>query len=310
MLNRINKQWRELQEQLRSKFKWVSYILTIGAFIYLAILLVISGQQINSIPIKNLWRAGILGMVLYLVSLILQFLGWAHILSAYRQITLEDVTIYSRVILLRRLPGGIWHWVGRTSMYIEKSELSGKTIMLANFLEWILLLLAASIIFITGLKMVPIWVKGGFIFGILSISFYLAWSWRTNQAKDILQATSGFLWISIYLVAWGLGGAIVFILLKSTNADTPISWLHAVWVWSVSGGISMLAVFMPAGLGIREITLTLLLRPYISTPEAIIVAIALRFIFTLSDLLWGGLGWSVSTRLLKLQSNTHQQHPS
>ena len=65
---------------------------------------------------------------------------------------------------------------------------------------------------------------------------------------------------------------------------------EAARIWALTGGIgSLLSVVVPAGLGVRELTLTVLLSPPMSVAEAIVVAILLRILYVGGSLVWGGL---------------------
>jgi uncharacterized membrane protein YbhN (UPF0104 family) len=73
----------------------------------------------------------------------------------------------------------------------------------------------------------------------------------------------------------------------------------ATWIWALGGGGSMILVFVPSGLGIRELSLIWLLQPYLPQTSAVTVALLTRFVYTVGDFLWGTLGWYVSNRALK-----------
>jgi hypothetical protein len=97
----------------------------------------------------------------------------------------------------------------------------------------------------------------------------------------------------LYTLAWFMGGVIVYLFVQNTGNQTLSIW-HAIYIWTLTGAIGSLIVFIPAGLGIREITLTWLLQPYIPTATAILIAIILRLLFIIGDLVWGMAGWQVS----------------
>ena len=58
-------------------------------------------------------------------------------------------------------------------------------------------------------------------------------------------------------------------------------------------------VFIPAGLGIREITLTWLLKDYLPISSILLVSILIRLTYAIADVLWGSLGMALSISLFK-----------
>ncbi len=309
MLERMSTAWVNITRHVQTRLKWLGYVLTAGAGLYLVALLIISGKQFREIPLQDFWQAIIVTLFLYLASLGVQFFIWVRVISFHHRVSWQDVAIYARVILLRRLPGGVWHWLGRTTMYAEAAQLPAKTVMLANFLEWALLILVALSITIAGLDNLAPWLRVGLSAFILGLCVWLVWNWQPNSRKKRWRLGEGLLWTILYGLAWVLGGIIVFIFAQAAG-NTALTWGRAVWVWAIAGGAGFFIVFIPAGLGIREITITLLLQPYLPTAGALLVAIAIRFIFVLSDLLWGGLGWGISAWALKKQDKLQPPPPT
>jgi hypothetical protein len=67
----------------------------------------------------------------------------------------------------------------------------------------------------------------------------------------------------------------------------PLAYLPAVASFLViSGVISHLAFFIPAGLGIREVSLSLLLSAYVPFGIAVVIALVFRLWMTLSEVFW------------------------
>jgi len=90
------------------------------------------------------------------------------------------------------------------------------------------------------------------------------------------------LWFSVYVLGWITGGAILYFLAGSIS-EVSLTFLPACWGFvALSGVISTLSFFLPSGLGIREVSLSLLLSSYIPLP----VAIALSILFRIWILTW------------------------
>jgi hypothetical protein len=58
----------------------------------------------------------------------------------------------------------------------------------------------------------------------------------------------------------------------------------------------MLAVFLPAGVVLREVVLVLLLAPTMGRTAATAVVLLSRFVVTVSDVVAAALGWSYARR--------------
>jgi hypothetical protein len=67
----------------------------------------------------------------------------------------------------------------------------------------------------------------------------------------------------------------------------PLAALPAIiGVWATSALLPQLLTFMPFGLGVQEVTLSALLSPFVGSTEAIVVALLMRIVLTLNEVLW------------------------
>jgi hypothetical protein len=297
MIEKIER-WADFLNQTQTRWRRIGYLVSAGAMVYLVALLVYSGIQIRSIDISGYWIPILATMVLYLLSLITQVVVWIRLLSFHHKGGWQDVIIYARTIIMRRLPGGVWHWLGRSTMYAGNTKVAGRVIVGANFIEWLMLILAAGSLAIIGVRELP-WfarVLGAILVGGAGV--VLAFKWQPHSRNWNLRLFEGLVWTGLYGIAWFLGGAIVYALVQATGGER-LSLDQAVWVWAVAGGSSLLLIIVPAGLGIRELTITWLLTPYLPASAAILVAILIRFSFTLADVIWGSLGWGIGHLIVR-----------
>ena len=313
MISNLMKTWSRYSTHIQKHWQKFGYLLTVIGLLYVVGLLIISGFNINQIRWQDYWQPVITAIGLYVLSLILQYYVWSRMISFHHSVSWIDVVIYSRVLLMRRLPGGIWHWVDRTVMYSGTTNLPTQVIMLANFLEWALLILVAVGIVSYALEMAPyLRLAILLITTVLSVGF--AYNWQPSKRSIFARLTESVSWVSVYLASWIIGGLIVLLFVRPTQASEGINpnyitLAESTWLWAISGGISLLMIIIPAGLGIREITLTWLLQPYLSIQGALLVAILIRFTFILADIFWGTLGLTISLRFLKARqpSDTTKQ---
>lgn len=310
MIQKLFETWSRLMLQAQQRWRWVGYIFTLLAFVYLAALIIYSREQIQNIQWKRYWAPFLLAMLIYLASLLIQFTVWSRLVSFHHRTSWRDLAIYFRVLLMRRLPGGVWHWVDRTAMYTGTTSVPAKVVMLANFLEWSMLLLLAGAIGSAGWQSGAAWLRLGLAAALLVLAQILGYAWQPAQRRRLLRLLEALSWLMLYGVAWMAGGLILYLFAHTTQLGMdlnaggyqPLSYLRSVWAWSIAGGSSLLMVFIPAGLGIREITLTWLLAPYLPVPSILLVAIVIRLTYALADMVWGALGMLFSIRLLKPQT--------
>lgn len=114
---------------------------------------------------------------------------------------------------------------------------------------------------------------------------------------------------SAYLVgAWVCSGLHVLVLAHAV-ADRPVDGsrllVATVGGFALASALSMFAVILPAGVGLREGILVLLLSPLISLSGATAVVVLARFLTILSDVLFalGGWVWARSHHLITTRAD-------
>ncbi|KPL19011.1 MAG: hypothetical protein AMJ93_13350 [Anaerolineae bacterium SM23_84] len=255
------------------------------------------------------------GFLVYPISLITQALIWLMIIMRLGQMTGSwwDVEIYSYSYLMRHLPGMIWYLAGRAAMYRTRG-IGAVVTLLASGVEWLLLLTTSVLLYGT----LSLTGSGTLLIGILVLSaLILATSLGLRQA---LLASSrlpvpGFvrrrltalatvsvpssadlaLWLSLYVTSYFIGGGILVLLVHGVAPEVTIGLVTAAKTWALTAGVGfLLTAIVPAGLGIRELTLAALLSPPLSRTGAIVVAILLRIVFVAGDLVWGGMLYAMA----------------
>ena len=92
-------------------------------------------------------------------------------------------------------------------------------------------------------------------------------------------------WIINYILAW-LFGAFVFYSTINFFYALPISELpQLIGIWSFAGAISLAGSLTISIIGLREISLALLLAPFLPAPIVLIVAIGIRIVWVLGEFL-------------------------
>jgi len=189
-----------------------------------------------------------------------------------------------------------------------------KVTLAASGLEWLLLIVSAALVYVTFTVVGGACVAASFlvlilmlILGAFTLQRFLSAGSRFQRLPLLRRNLQPFpterlprtrdlsLWLVLYVLCYVIGGAILLNLAQGVVPDAAIDLGDAVRVWALAGGTSILfSAIIPAGLGIRELTLTALLAPFMSTAAAILVAVLLRLLFLGGDLVWGLVLWSLA----------------
>jgi hypothetical protein len=141
---------------------------------------------------------------------------------------------------------------------------------------------------------------------ILRIAFKL--SRRQHEVPDV-AAGFGARWLGLYMPAW-LGYGIAFGLLWSSFPALPaVFWPAAVGGFAGAYFVGYAALFAPAGVGVREGALALMLAPWTGATEAAVLAVIARLWMTLAELLpLGALGAAGALRRLSENDPETRKH--
>jgi hypothetical protein len=278
-------------------WRWLSLLLTIVMVVYLVYAFTRGELRLNQVDWKAYQWAILEILLIYLLSLIIQFYVWTRIISDHRRATLQDVEIYARTILMRSLPGGAWHWVGRISMYSGGTEVPTRVVVLANFLDWALITLDGIGIYLLTLPTSKIGIPlAALPFGA---TMALVINWQSANRKWMVRFAEGVLWITLYSMVWFLAAIILYVIVQAVAGAGQLDVLGSIKASTLAGSMSSLVTWFPSSLGVREISLVWLLQSKLTTSLALLIALILRIIYTLADAIWGVLGWIISRSILQ-----------
>ena len=201
----------------------------------------------------------------------------------------------------RYIPGKLWMFLGK--VYLGSKEgLAKKVLFVSVLLEIVLLITAAfswalillAIAFgseLFSLYFIPlIIVAGGLIFVHPKI-FYPLCNFGLKKLKKTEISPESFLnyqtvikIIFYYFIALSLDGIGLFFLI---NSITSLSWSHLIGVigaYALAAISGAVAFFAPAGLGVREGVLVLILQFYFPASIAILISLLARVWLSLIEL--------------------------
>lgn len=202
--------------------------------------------------------------------------------------------------LARRIPTPIWYIAGRAVMY-EKEGVSKITTSLLSTLELVFFFLSGLV---ATLLTLPFWAIPAQLTGDINqawlLLILLPFSalfvhprlleaiWRRLRPDIPLQSLrwrDTITWLGYYILTWVLGA---FVLFSIMNLLYPVPWrdiIVVVGVWSLAGSISLAGALTVSVIGVREISLTLLLTLLVPAPIALIVAVLIRVVWLLGEML-------------------------
>ena len=258
----------------------------------------------------------IVAFIIMLVYIGFQIYNWHIILRQLggKSTWFEVATGYSRTFLTRYIPGTIWGYLSRSEWMYQKYKIPYLLSNSASLLEVILTIITSFII----LALLNLnatnphnWIA---LIGSIIILF-LPWMFIKNKngifsllnRKNILSINN------ISLVSWGIlllrfslqwltYGLIAWITIISVigfphlENYVEFGFFKATFAFTGAWIVGFLIPFFPGGLGVRELLLTKLISDffYISQDQSLCVAILLRLIGSLAELIWSI--WSIKNR--------------
>lgn len=271
--------------------KTIAKILSVVSYLYPLVLLYLSWEEIKTIDWQGFALVFLYSLLLYYVSMFLQNVDWSLILEGNLRHFHENSEIYFKTVLMKRLPGGFWHWLGRTNLY--QSSNSGVTpgrISSSNLFEWLILILSGLSCYVLA-RSLPLGLAAlgvTYLVGLLIL--------KKSPQRSELNYWSLLLMLVIYVVCWFLGAAILYMLLSNVSAEAGITFPLALSAWALSSAFGMLVFILPSGAIIRDLSLTALLSAALEPSKVFLVALQIRIIFIVADILWATL----SLQLLKI----------
>ncbi len=97
-----------------------------------------------------------------------------------------------------------------------------------------------------------------------------------------------------FVLSWASAGFLCWVLARQL-ANPGVSQgslaVAAFMGFALASSLGMLSVILPAGVGVREAVLLVLLTPFMPLAAASAVVILARFLSIVADLVWAGVGW-------------------
>ncbi len=254
----------------------------------------------------------VVSFALAMISPIFTVLGWRVLMAdlGSRLHLAQASGVFFVGQLGKYLPGSVWSVVVQADMAAKlgiprrRSAVVGLvTIALSALCGMVAGLPALPALLTRSAAAFPWWVVAGLILALLVALWPPVLNWGVRTLLRLLRreplehdlspaaVALSTLWFTI---SWLTGGAMVWVMARNV-ADPGADASHLVLV-SVSGyllaaGIGMFSILVPAGVGVRDGVLVLLLVTSMTVPAATAVVVVARFWTILADVLWALVGW-------------------
>jgi hypothetical protein len=251
----------------------------------------------------------LLTVPVFFLGELLSSIAWARIMNDLTTPlpALRHQLIFVVTHAARRIPGTVWHVIGRVAWY-ERLGISKAVSVLANVLEMVLMIWSGLILsvlllpFISQARQFSAWqfiagiVLSGLVLHPRVLHFILARFGQGEQAKK-LPYTRVLGWLGYFLLIWLIGGSILYLLINAIY-PVPITVLPlCIGAWAITGVAATIVLVLPSGLGLSEATLSLLLSTQVPSSIAVTAAILMRVILTVLEFLFAGIVLGFRERL-------------
>jgi len=275
--------------------------------IYLAVFFVDNFDKLKTFD----WQFDIIYLLssfLFLLLLLMSIaFAWSYLLNClgYRISYIRLMSIWFKSQPGKYLPGRVMMFVTRT-LYTMKHKVRGTDIFLSHVLEVIIICVATLLIGLPVInKVLPqysifaILFMAAVVLGFLVFTFVPGILIKSLQLlkikKNIIPDNKQFSILKkinvliIYLVGWFLGGLGFFLLVNSITPMGAEQFMFLTSAFALSWLVGLLAIFAPAGIGVREGVLSLLLTEIMPLEQAVVIAVVARIWWTLGEIVLLGL---------------------
>ncbi len=285
--------------------KWVRILgLGIGLTIFLSQIYQ-SILSISTLSIRMDWGWIILGFLAMFLLIALQIFIWKQILNAM-EIPLEYLQIakgYTLSLIPRYIPGSVWGYLNRSEWLNEQYHVpvsQGNVSSLLEVLQVILTAFMALIIFSGVLSGFSFWrfslvlllvlLLPILVWKILSLPSILRNRWipfKIRLSNWLIAVYSGLIqWVILGLstisLLFGIQGVFTFESL-SLQKGALVSFCY-----TTSWLAGFFVLFIPGGMGIRELSLSFFLTHLVNVPVGFStwIAVLSRLLYSLAELTW------------------------
>ena len=247
----------------------------------------------------------ILAFFLYPTGLVPNVVGWHVLMKRLGGLTRfkANAQIYCYSCLPKQLPGGMWHIAGRAYLNQEQGIRTSVT-LLGSSVEWVLLIASGLLVYLLSCLIpssagdraagldpgVALALLAPLLIVLCPPVFNRLVRWLLTKLRrptpPPLDLCDLFVLLGIYVVAWAMGGVVLYVLGQALVPLSPAALPAVIGAWGGAGAIGFVAAYFLQGLGIRDVTLALLLSNLMPLSAAAVVSILFRLLITVGEIVW------------------------
>jgi glycosyltransferase 2 family protein len=280
--------------KINPRLKSILYRIGLGLgaalFVY-QVWLAIMALRSNPAPLHYGYLVALL--CLDLVAYVLLIVGWGIITRALR-LNLSARHMFDGYVLAflpRYIPGSVWGYVSRGEWMQRTCGASYSQSTAASLMEISVQFGTAGVVVLGGLAPVH-WRLAIIVLGICTLAvpwwllqrIYL----RRQHVSTARVAVSWLLLFILYTVFWTVHGLTILMALQAVGTTATLTLPAAVFAFCSSWLVGFAAILVPAGLGVRELTLSALLQRMTTIPagDASLVAVITRLGIVAAELIF------------------------
>jgi len=264
-----------------------------------------------SFPWRPQWPLAFVFLLVHSTALGTLFIAWHRMVRSLANTSnwRFDLHAYSVSILARRIPLPIWYAGSRVLMY-RQTEVSASVVMSATVLEAVLIGLSGVLAYVpfipwyTTIPNIPswlvvttllalgggLWIRPSLVIDAANLGLRRL---RRQEIGATLHRRDLLALVAAYWSTWLVDGAGLYFFVTALTGLRPplVDILGASTLTALVGLVSMV---LPFGLGLKELTLGVLLSAWMPLSAGVILAIAYRVGQTLVEAFWAAIAtrWS------------------
>lgn len=299
------------QERPNRWLNLIRVLLILVALIPLIYAVINNWEELLQVFTKIKWWNFIFSQILLvLIFPLMGFISWIVVRNFRSSLGIFQVLRYYFISQIAKyLPGGFWAIPGRVLLYVTAGVPQAQATV-SVFREISAVFIGAAIVGGFGLFLgLPISETLRTVIGIglftaivvvILTQIPIIWSWLNRipwiKSKPVdmamVQANQlNMTWLlqacGVSIAFWLLLGIPFRILVLSVSSDgVSLSWIEAAAIFSLSWCAGFVVLVAPAGLGIRETVLSILLASFIPRVDALAVALLARLWWIAGETVW------------------------
>jgi len=290
------------------------YLISIASVIWLGYLFVDNWQNLKEYKWNIRWDQVVISFLLYALAVALALITWVEMMGTFDASPTwqEHVRSYCISRLGLRLPGPMLHIPGRLLLYHGK--ISSRVIWIVSTMELVVMLCACVILSTATSQLFakPIYnyLAALAAIGLLTLLPKIIvpiFKMINVSIPTQINLISIIKWTIYHIGIWVLGAGSVFALIGAFYSIRISQLLDVISAWATSGLVSILVTFLPMGLGLRELSLSLLLDRFFPTEVALLTVILTRFVLLIYDLIIAVMVYFIPSRNVNLNVGVKEE---